>query len=285
MSELDAAIQKRMEYLVLTEKRAFCVLDFRRFEIEGKEYHTSSGTYRNKLQKLAKQGKVQFQYRSGCSYYSLPGHKFTKPMTLNHAGGLPLTVGRQTPLYKWLKDRPREKQSLHDLRLIFVSKGLWKKVSQEFHVDENNNDVHLDSLQFSDDIVVKIIVHRSDTVSIAVACSYRPLVIDFLDILILIEMMTRTEMQIAEYCKGSDIKIPRYTTWIVKLWHFGFDLLDRYDGKEFHIAFEEGIGDLWRLYTKRMKDGKLKPRAEHQGNPNAPIIDAILDRLCQCEIA
>jgi hypothetical protein len=96
--------------------------------------------------------------------------------------------------------------------------------------------------------------------------------------------MTRAELSIANSCADSVVVVPRYTTWIVKMWHFGFDLLDRYDKDEFHITFEEGISDLYRIYTRRMKDGKIKARAEQQENPNKPFIDAILDKLYQCEL-
>lgn len=280
LTELEAAMLKHMEYIVLEEKRAFCVLDFRRFEYDGKEYRMKSGTYRNKISKFKKQRLVEFQFLSEYAYYSIPGHQFTRTMTQNHVG-VPL-IGRQTPLYKFLKNRPREKQSLHDIRLIFLAKGFWNRVWQKFpeKMDASNQDIHLDSLQFSEDIVVKLTVHHSDTVSVSIACSYRPLVIDIPDIFYLIEILTRVETKLAALC-GTSVTIPRYTTWIAKMWHFGFDFLDRYDGEKYHITFEEGISDLWRIYTKRMKDGKYKERAEHQECPNKPIFDAIMDKLYQ----
>jgi len=280
LTELELAMLKHIQHIVLEEKRAFCGLDLRLFEYDGKEYRPKRGTCRNKISKFEKLGLVEFQYRYYYAYYSIPGHKFTKAITQKGAG-LPL-IGRQTPLYKWLKNRPREKQSLHDIRLIFVAKALWNSVCQKFSekIDASNQDLHLDSLKFSDDIIVKVIVHHSDTVSVAIACPYRPFVIDIPDILYLIEILTRVETKLASLC-GTSVIIPRYTTWIAKMWHFGFDFLDRYEGEKFHVTFEEGISDLWRIYTKRMKDGKYKVRAEHQESPNKPIIDAIMDKLYQ----
>jgi hypothetical protein len=52
-------------------------------------------------------------------------------------------------------------------------------------------------------------------------------------------------------------RIPTYRSWIVKIWHFGVDTIDGYTGKEFEVTFEEGMSDLYRIYTKRMKDGKI----------------------------
>ena len=284
LTELDDAMMKQIENINTYEKRACCVLDLRRFEIGGKEYQMTSGTFRNKIQKLAREGKIVFQFRSRHAYYSLSSYKFSKPMTYDHIG-VPLKIGRQTPLYKLLKDRPREKQSVHDIRLTFVAEGIWKHVSSKFpfSINENNNDVSLRSIQYFNDITVKTIVHHTDTVSIAIACSSRPIIIDIPDIPYLFEIMTRTELTIANLCQDSveSIVIPRYTTWIVKMWHFGFDLLDRYEGEKFHITFEDGDSDLWRIYTKRMKDAKIKIRAEHQECPKKPVIHAIMDKFYQ----
>ena len=76
------------------------------------------------------------------------------------------------------------------------------------------------------------------------------------------------------------IVIPSFRTWTVKMWHFGVDGIDEYSGKEFEVTIEEGLGDLFRIYTKRLRHSKkLKLRAEHQEYPNSPIVEAILDKL------
>ena len=95
-----------------------------------------------------------------------------------------------------------------------------------------------------------------DTISIAVACSSRPIVIDANDILQLYEALTRTETYlssiIASNCRSDDncsstVTIPCYRQWIVKIWHFGVDSINEYTGKEFHVTFEEGMSDLFRI--------------------------------------
>ena len=74
---------------------------------------------------------------------------------------------------------------------------------------------------------------------------------------------------VASNCGSNDkcpstVTIPCYRQWIVKMWHFGVDSIDEYTGKEFHVTFEEGMSDLFRIYTKRMENNKQKVRAEHQ---------------------
>ncbi|MGB7637997.1 MAG: hypothetical protein WBL88_10530 [Nitrososphaeraceae archaeon] len=56
----------------------------------------------------------------------------------------------------------------------------------------------------------------------------------------------------------STVTIPCYRQWIVKMCHFGVDSIDEYTGKEFHVTFEEGMSDLFRIYTKRMENNKQR---------------------------
>jgi len=82
-------------------------------------------------------------------------------------------------------------------------------------------------------------------------------------------METHLSNTIASNCRSNDkcpstVTIPCYRQWIVKMWHFGVDSIDEYTGKEFHVTFEEGMSDLFRIYTERMEGNKQKVRAEHQ---------------------
>ena len=63
------------------------------------------------------------------------------------------------------------------------------------------------------------------------------------------------------------------------MWHFGIDTIREYTGKEFEVTFGDGISDLYRIYTKRMKNGKNRVRAEHQEYPNQEYADAIVKKL------
>lgn len=45
------------------------------------------------------------------------------------------------------------------------------------------------------------------------------------------------------------------------------------------MTYEEGISDLYRIYVKRMKDGKNRIRAEHQQYPNEEAAVAFIQKL------
>jgi hypothetical protein len=48
--------------------------------------------------------------------------------------------------------------------------------------------------------------------------------------------------------------------------------------EEFQVTFEEGISDVYRIYTKR-KDDRNIIRVEHQEYPEQPVIDALVRKL------
>ena len=100
----------------------------------------------------------------------------------------------------------------------------------------------------------------------------------------LYEALTRTELYLVDVITNSkneydDPKVLNFRKWIVKMWHFGVDTLDEYAGKEFEVTFEEGMSDLYRIYTKRMKNGRKIIRVEHQECPNQKSADAFVRKL------
>lgn len=152
--------------------------------------------------------------------------------------------------------------------------------------NNDNQDLRLPSITFFEYLDIGITIHHSDTVSISIGCSGRPIALDFPDLFQLIEALTRVEIQLTNTASESiahdpnapRVSIPRFTTWIVKMWHFGIDSLDEYDKGEFHVTFEEGIQDLFRIYTKRMKNKRVIVRAERQEYPNQPSGEEIVPK-------
>ena len=152
-----------------------------------------------------------------------------------------------------------------------------------FVVNPDNKDIILPTSVYFDYLEVGVTIHHSNTVSVAISCSFKPIAVDIPDILPLCEALTRTEINLENYCKHNDlhsvITIPRYTTWVVTMWHFGVDTIQEYAGKEFEVTFGDGISDLYRVYTKRMTDGRIKVRSESQQHPDQEYVDAIVRKL------
>jgi hypothetical protein len=295
MSKLFGAMKLKIKEIVLVEGRPFSYLDFAEFEAGGQNFKMSHGTFRNCISKLKKSGNVKLVSNSKPALYTISGKEFNKPMTHDHAGVsvihsiIPESLLKQTSIYKGLKNRPFKKQALHDIRLTFKAAGIWNIFSNIYadKVNPDNKDVQLSKLPFFDYIDIVVTVHHTDTVSVAVSCSFRPIAIDVKDMFQLLEVLTRTEIYLTNTIDKNRYNssaiaapnIPFYRSWIVKMWHFGVDTIDEYTGKEFEVTFEEGMSDLYRIHTKRMKDGKNIVRVEHQENPNQPVIDAIVRKL------
>ena len=271
-----------MEYIVKILGRPFYFQDFDHFEVDGESHHVSHGTFRNKISHLMKIGKVIFQYKTKHAYYSIPNYDFTKKtMTQDHAG-VPTAIPTQCLIYKRLSKLPVERQALHNLRITFSVQGIWEVFSSIFpeRICNSNKDIMLEKWRFEREIDVGITIHHTNTVSVAIACSSTPIAVDIPELFDLVSILTRTELKIASYCSdGECLQIPNYTNWIVRMWHFGVDDPDEYDGEAFHIAFKEGLSILWRIYTKRQNDGKLHLRGELQEYPDKPITEAIFDKI------
>ena len=76
-----------MAHIIFNEKRPCYFGDFRRFEVGGKEYRMSHGTFRNEISKRVKSGKVEMDYNCGTAYYTIAGHKFGKRDLMTHGRG------------------------------------------------------------------------------------------------------------------------------------------------------------------------------------------------------
>jgi hypothetical protein len=134
----------------------------------------------------------------------------------------------------------------------------------------------------------KTVVHHSDTVSVIVACSMNPVVVDNEGLIRLSNILTTVEERLLALVTGCahsmsplpQILIPNHSSWIVTMWHFGTDSLSEYAGEKFEMTWENGEHALLRIYTKDMKDGDgIRIRRERQEYPGVRLDAAIQEKL------
>jgi hypothetical protein len=165
---------------------------------------------------------------------------------------------------------------------------------------KNNKDITLKDIDLKDHII-KTTIHRTDTVSVIVACSTNPIPIDMIGLAKLTSGLTRVEERVqrvldAYYAtsagfNGNDTNnnklhlhtnkysIPSHMTWLVTMWHFGQDSLTGYSGEKFEIPWKEGL-QLFRVYSKEIPNRKMmKIRKETQEYPNKSLEDAFMDKI------
>jgi hypothetical protein len=284
-TKLDYAMKVHMQRIVRLEKRPFCFRDFLDFEVDGKRYKMAHGTFRNKISTLVKNGLVQLLYYSGPAFYSLKGVDFTKPrlgMTDNH------TVVPQLSSVSFIDNLPSQRHSVHDIRLRFKTEGIWSTIRRthpELTPNGVSKDISLLPIQ-AYDMEAKTLVHHSDTVSVIVACSMKPVVVDHEGLIRLSNILTSVEEKLLVLVTGCahtmpplpQIHIPNHNSWIVTMWHFGTDSLSEYTGEKFEMTWEDGEHALLRIYSKDMKDG-IKIRKERQEYPGIRLDAAIQEKL------
>lgn len=286
MSELDDATMQHMTHIVLSEKRPFSYLDFLQFEVKGKSYKMKHGTFRNKVVELKKKGMIELDYNSIISFYTLKGHKSGKSVTEDRVG---VPSRKANSMYELIDNLPLGKNSLHDIRLWFKVPRIWSILSTNsaFRLNPMNKDLRSPGINM-DDLFIGVIVHRSDSVSVIVACSYVPIAGDILGVIRLSNGLTRVEERLSNYIeqsglllgsKGATLTIPYHMKWIVKMWHFGTDSLVEYGGEKFEITYADAEGILTRIYSKQMKDGKIRVRSEIQEYPRKQLDEAIEEKL------
>jgi hypothetical protein len=245
-----------MANLVHLENRPFSFLDFGVFEIDGKEYKMAHGTYRNKISRLKNAGKVELAYNAGMAFHTLKGKTFGKRVTPNHTG---VNHPNYDSFSRLIYNLPTDKAALHDIRLKFKILCISNTISSghpEFPINQRSKDICIPTWKI-DDLLVRTVIHKSDTVSVTVGCSLDPVAVDIKGIIRLSNALTRVEERLATLVTGENLEISDHRHWVVTMWHFGVDSLVEYTGDRFAITWETGQHILIRLYTKIMKDKKL----------------------------
>ena len=310
-----------MRYLVYEERRPFSFLDFLRFEVDQQEYHMTHGTFRNNVSTFIKEGLVEVSYKSNITFYALRGVKFDRAcrivMTRDHTG-VPYSSASVSPLshttslssnpiYRIVRDLPLGKHSIHDLHLRFISPQIYAITSlaisngtlgYDYTMNTRSKDVLLRVWELCG-LLTKVIIHRTDTVSVVIGCSLTPIELDVNGVIRLTNALSVVEDRLSRLIEGSNVVkdtvivdvgggsvnspndlhthgiIPKYSEWIVTMWHFGADASIEYSGDKFSVTWGTAENVLVRAYSKVMGDNKTRIRLECQEYPRITLTDAI----------
>jgi hypothetical protein len=326
MSKLDVAIEKHMNYIVFTQHRPFSYRDFQTFEVDGKNQNMSNGTFRNKISQLRKAGKVEREYISGLAFYTLKGvhfgrgkhnssrmmMKMTQPMTPNHMEVSSVTAVTESSnaitnpspnppsICNIIQELPPNNNSVHDIHLKFQVPDIWNIISSSssssssnYKPDSKSKDIALPVLNVNN-LKIRTTIHRTDTVTVVVACSNAPIVTDTAGIIRLSIALTRVEerlSRIVDECGKSiaggyeSLTIPEHDRWIVTMWHFGHDGSNEYTGQKYCSTWRDPQNALIRNYIKHMNSSRSSStsttiiRKERIECPNKSLPDAIEEKL------
>lgn len=283
MLALDKAMWKYIEYLVNSEHRPFCFKDFLKFSVGGISYKMVHGTFRNKISKLIKEGKIEVCFHDYLSFYTIKGIKFSRRMTSNHT----VVNHHSNPFYRMLQELPLDKQSIHDIHLKFKVPYIWKMLSlnSELTINERSKDILIPYWR-KNNAIIRTTIHKSDTVSVVIGCTLEPIPLDFNGIITFFNLLVGVEDKLQTIldssiplnCDSKCNSIPEYKSWTVTMWHFGRDSLTEYTGKQFSITVNEAQESLTRTYVKQI-NGKRKIRLECHESPQEPLEQVVRKRV------
>jgi len=300
LTDLEDAMLKNMEYIVRVEGRTFSYIDFKEFELDGLYYTVPHGTCRNKFSKFVKMGLIEIENNSKVSFYTLPGHRFGKSsMTRNVMGISPVipvtgvTGIEMDKLFEYLQTVPSEQASVHDIHFKFTVFDIYKIMSSSAKYSKLIKPVSYDivlSPEIIDGLKITPIVHRTDTVTVSIACSATPIPISEQGITRLSCALTRIEERLSfklDECGNSlaggyeRIPIPDNLRWMVTMWHFGRD--KKYEYKKNGYSLTWGYGrEVLRIYTKSLH-GQQVERKDLQEYPNKSFADAFHEKQLDCD--
>ncbi len=296
MTELTDAMMMHMYDIVHGEYRPFSYLDFLNFKVDDVSYKITHGTFRNKISNLIKEGMIEIAYKSHLTFYTLKDVTFGRNylVTRHHMGVITHTLPQlsSNPIYRIIKDLPLEKNSVHDIRLKFQVPEIYHvAISQTIHsllydysINPINKDISLPVWQI-ENLDVKVIIHRTDTVSVIVGCSYSPIAVDITGIIRLTNALAVVKERLSalvsqDGSNSSNVnKIPDQVEWIVTMWHFSADASVEYTGERFSATWGIAQDAIIRVYSKNMKDHRTRIRLERQEYPRTTLAIALEQKI------
>ena len=302
-------------YLVHDEQRPFSSLDFLKFEVNGREFKMAHGTFRNNISYLMKEGLVETSYKSHITFYTLKHITFDnarrRAMTGNHMGVANHSQSYSSnPLYRIVRDLPLSRSAIHDIRLRFsssriyaiTSSGITTGLGNDCTVNSRSKDILLPTWKIKD-LLIRVTIHKTDTVSIVIGCSLNPIALDIVGIIRLTNALSIVEERLSKLVEKSQdyhsftaisnsnnsprardrlsSEIPPYSRWTITMWHFGADALTEYSGETFNVTWETAENVLVRAYSKILADNKKRIRLERQEYPDAALANIIEERLAE----
>jgi DNA-binding PadR family transcriptional regulator len=143
-----------------------------------------------------------------------------------------------------------------------------------------SEDLVLPRQTLENEIKAGIIVHRTDYVSISLACSNHPIHFDVAGLVKLTSCLSRLETQLQQQ-QLAYLDIPYYGHWLVTMWHVGVDSKERFTGPAFEETWEHVSGTMCHIYSKTIinKKNNKKLRLERQEYPKVSLHDAVEQKL------
>ena len=116
----------------------------------------------------------------------------------------------RVPQLSFIDNMPSQKTLVHDIRLRFITEGIWSTIRRthpELIPNEVSKDISLSPIQ-TYYMEAKTVVYHSDTVSVIISCSMKPVVVDQGGLIRLSNILTSVEEKLLALVTGSRTQYP-----------------------------------------------------------------------------
>jgi|SRR6188472_273296 len=104
---------------------------------------------------------------------------------------------------------PADKQALHDIRFRFKVDNVWNTITTihpELEPNAKSKDISLEPI-VTHDLTIKTTIHKTDTVSVIIACSLNPVAVDQKGLVRLSNALTRVKERLLRYRKLAAVTV------------------------------------------------------------------------------
>jgi hypothetical protein len=251
----------------------------------------AAGTARNIILRLKQLKLIKLYSRDFLAFYILatsnPG-MIKKPVTLSPMGDkgprrVQIDVGALLDSLPW-----EELCKIHDVHLNFLADGLYQLFLDKdtFALDAVSGDISFGSIDWSKYRSLKVILHRTGSVSFYLGCSNCPIQVSVEGFLRLASFLGGARNELLATAKAisplfSQETLPEVTDWTVVLWHYGRDSAQEFSGASFNVTFKMWCGELARIYLHHYEQSS-RVRLEVVQRPEKPLQQAIAEKLNLC---
>jgi len=288
MTELEDAMLEHMALLNFEEHVIFSDLDFSSFKVNGHLHTPHNVTVRSKFSKFKKEGKIKKCGHGRPQFYQLTESNLNKnSITHTHMGATPSVISHNNRLYAKLKSLPSDKRSIHDIRARLTVPNIYDAfaINTKYPIAGISGDITLPYWNI-DNATIQIRIHKTNTVSIILACSQEPFLLDFSGIVAFFTALGQVRgclvwSLVSIYRQDVSLvqkSVPNLRDWLITLWHFGRDSPLIEASKEAYHETVETAHNILRVYVKDLK-GKKVLRSELIESPKKNPFDAINEKL------
>ena len=106
----------------------------------------------------------------------------------------------------FINSLPADKHALHDIRYRFKVNDIWSIIVSnypELKLNDRSKDISLSPIE-TNDLMIRVVIHHTDTVSVSVGCSMKPVVSDIGGLIRLSNALTRVEERLSRLVDGSN---------------------------------------------------------------------------------